>query len=152
MGEFIRVLPATAVVCLILSFVVAMLCSLPLSRALLGKQRKADSPQQQGLSDRVTNRAVDGLERWNARWVVRSRKHSWFWLLAAVALFVVAMVAFTQARIELFPPSDGERLGINIELPPTTQLETSQQVADEIGEILRSKPYFKSVVKLVGLK
>ncbi len=152
MGEFIRVLPATAVVCLILSFVVAMLCSLPLSRALLGKQRKADSPQQQGLSDRVTNRAVDGLERWNARWVVRSRKHSWFWLLAAVALFVVAMVAFTQARIELFPPSDGERLGINIELPPTTQLDTSQQVADELGEILRSKPYFKSVVKLVGLK
>ncbi|TBU91236.1 efflux RND transporter permease subunit [Phytopseudomonas dryadis] len=151
-GEFIRVLPATAVVCLVISFIVAMLCSLPLSRALLGKQRKPDSAQQQGLSDRVTSRAVNGLESWNARWVVRTRKQSWLWVLAAIALFMVSMVAFTQARIELFPPSDGERLGINIELPPTAQLATSQQVADEVGEILRSKPYFQSVVKLVGLK
>ncbi|MGE8497921.1 MAG: efflux RND transporter permease subunit [Pseudomonas sp.] len=151
-GEFIRVLPATAVICLVISFIVAMLCSLPLSRALLGNQRKPDNPQQQGFSDRVTSRAVNGLERWNARWVVRTRKQSWLWLLAAIALFMVSMVAFTQARIELFPPSDGERLGINIELPPTAQLATSQQVADEVGEILRGKDYFQSVVKLVGLK
>lgn len=151
-GEFIRVLPATAVVCLIISFIVAMLCTMPLSRALLGKQRKPDSAQKQGLSDRVASRAVNGLERWNGRWVVRSRKQSWLWVVAAIALFMVSMVAFTQARIELFPPSDGERLGINIELPPTAQLARSQQVADDVGELLRSKPYFQSVVKLVGLK
>lgn len=151
-GEFVRVLPATAVVCLIVSFIVAMLCSLPLSRALLGKQRKPDTPQQQGFSDRITGRAVNALEAWNTRWVVRTRKQAWLWLVAAVALFLVSMVAFTQARIELFPPADGERLGINIELPPTAQLATSQQVADEVGEILRGKDYFQSVVKLVGLK
>ena len=151
-GEFIRVLPATAVICLVISFIVAMLCTLPLSRVLLGKQRKPDNPQQQGLSDRVTSRAIIGLERWNAQWVVRTRKHSWLWVLAAIALFMVSMVAFTQARIELFPPSDGERLGINIELPPTAQLGTAQEVADGVGEILKGKSYLQSVVKLVGLK
>lgn len=151
-GEFIRVLPATAVVCLVISFIVAMLCSLPLSRALLGKQRKPDNPQQQGVSDRVTGWAVNGLERWIARRVVRTHKQSWLWVLAAIALFMASMVALTQARIELFPPSDGERLGINIELPPTAQLATSQQVADGVGEILRGKDYLQSVVKLVGLK
>jgi len=151
-GEFIRVLPTTIVVCLILAFIVAMLCSLPLSRALLGKQRRSTNPAQAGKSDRVTRWAVEGLESWNTRWVVNSRKQSWLWLLGAVGLFVVAMFAFTQARIELFPPGDGERLGVNIELPPTTQLATSQQVADEVGEILKQKPYFQSVVKLVGLK
>lgn len=150
-GEFIRVLPTTTVVCLVLSFIVAMLCSLPLSRALLGKQRKPENSKQ-ALSDRVTARAVTALETWNARWVVKTRKQSWLWVLAALALFMLAMVAFTQARVELFPPTDGERLGINIELPPTAQLATSQQVADEIGDILKSKPYFQSVVKLVGLK
>src|SRR5690554_5320387 len=62
------------------------------------------------------------------------------------------MLAFSQARVELFPPTDGERLGINIELPPTTQLAGSQVIADEVGEMLREKPYFESVVKLVGLK
>ena len=151
-GEFIRVLPATTVVCLILSFIVAMLCSLPLSRVLLGKQRKPDNPRQQGLSDRVTGRAVATLERWNGRWVVRSRGQSWLWVFAAIGLFVLSMMAFSQARVELFPPTDGERLGINIELPPTAQLGASQAVADEIGSILRDKPYFQSVVKLVGLK
>ncbi len=151
-GEFIRVLPATTVICLVLSFIVAMLCSLPLSRALLGKQRKSEDPAKQGMSDRVTSRAVDGLERWNTRWVVQSRRQSWLWVCAAIILFVVSMLAFTQTRVELFPPTDGERLGINIELPPTTQLATSQLVADEVGGILQQKPYFQSVVKLVGLK
>lgn len=151
-GEFIRVLPTTIVVCLVLSFIVAMLVSLPLARGLLGGARKMAGPQRQGTSDRVTAWAVDGLERWNTRWVVRSRRQSWLWLFAALGLFVLSMVAFTQARIELFPPSDGERLGINIELPPTAQLANAQQVADDIGEILRQKDYFDSVVKLVGLK
>ena len=151
-GEFIRVLPTTTVVCLILSFLVAMLCTLPLARALLGKQRQSQDPQRQGLSDRITRRAVEGLESWNARWVVQRRRQSWIWVIGAIALFVFSMWAFTQARIELFPPTDGERLGINIELPPTVQLENSQAVADDIGAILRNKPYFQSVVKLVGLK
>ena len=151
-GEFIRVLPTTTVVCLILSFIVAMLCTLPLARALLGKQRKSEDPQRRGLSDRITARAVSGLESWNARWVVQRRRQSWLWVIGAIALFVLSMWAFTQARVELFPPTDGERLGINIELPPTVQLEASQAVANDIGAILRDKPYFQSVVKLVGLK
>ena len=150
-GEFIRVLPTTTVVCLVLAFIVAMLCSLPLSRVLLGKQRAAVE-QKQGYSDRVTARAVNALESWNARWVVRNRRQSWLWVLAALVLFVVSMLAFSQARVELFPPTDGQRLGINIELPPTVQLASSQAIADEVGEMLREKPYFESVVKLVGLK
>ncbi|WP_150306339.1 efflux RND transporter permease subunit [Pseudomonas saliphila] len=151
-GEFICVLPTTTVVCLVLAYIVAMLCTLPLARALLGKQRKAQDARKQGLSDRVTGRAVEGLERWNTRWVVQSKRQSWLWLLAAIGLFVLSMLAFSQARVELFPATDGTRLGINIELPPTVQLATSQDVADEIGSILRGKPYFESVVKLVGMK
>ncbi|GAA5232568.1 efflux RND transporter permease subunit [Verticiella sediminum] len=151
-GEFIRVLPATTVVCLVLSFVVAMLCSLPLSRALLGRQRKAEDPRKQGLSDRLNQRAVARLERWTARWVVKSRGRAWLWVLLAVLIFVASLFAFSQARIELFPATDGERLGINIELPPTTELDSAQAIADGVGEILRGKPYFDSVVKLVGRK
>ncbi|MFA9439311.1 efflux RND transporter permease subunit [Uliginosibacterium sp. sgz301328] len=151
-GAFIRVMPVTTVICLVLSFFVAMLISLPLSRVLLGGQRKAEDSRKQGLSDRVTARAVNGLERWILKSVVHSRRQSWLWLGAAFALFVVSILAFSQARIELFPPTDGERLGINIELPPSEELATSQRVADEVGAILGSKPYFRSVVKLVGLK
>lgn len=152
MGEFIRVLPTTIIICLVLSFVVAMLCAVPLSRGLLGKQRRPDGEEKLGLADRVTQRAVAGLEGWSTRHIVASRVRAWLWVLGAVALFVVAIVAFTQSRLELFPAADGERLGINIELPPTAPLETSQEVADQVGEMLREKPYFESIIKLVGLK
>lgn len=151
-GEFIRVLPTTTVVCLVLSFFVALLCTLPLSRFLLGKQQRDTQQRKQGASDRITARTVQALESWTRQRVVHSRRQSWFWVGAAVLLLALSMLAFTQARIELFPATDGERLGINVELPPSAQLATSQQVADELGEILRSKPYFHSVVKLVGLK
>lgn len=152
MGAFIRVLPTTIIICLVLSFVVAMLCAVPLSRVLLGKQRRAEGEEKPGMADRVTQRAVDGVERFNGRYIVASRSRAWLWVLGAVALFVISLFAFTQARLELFPPADGERLGINIELPPTAPLETSQVVADQVGEILRDKPYFESIIKLVGLK
>lgn len=152
MGKFIRVLPTTIIICLVLSFIVAMLCAVPLSRALLGKQRRAEGDEKPGLADRVTQRAVDGVERWSGRYIVASRGRAWLWVLGAVALFVVSLFAFTQTRLELFPPADGERLGINIELPPTAPLETSQVVADQVGKILREKPYFESIIKLVGLK
>ena len=151
-GEFIRVLPTTTVVCLILAFIVALLCTLPLSRFLLGKPKRGTGAQQQGFSDRITAKAVNRLEGWTARRVVASRKQAWLWVAGSVLLLAVSLFAFTQTRIELFPANDGERLGINVELPPSTQLEQSQQVADELGEILRAKPYFDSVVKLVGLK
>ncbi|MDJ0589716.1 MAG: hypothetical protein QNJ72_06920 [Pleurocapsa sp. MO_226.B13] len=50
----------------------------------------------------------------------------------------------------LFPQGDGRKLSINIELPPTTTLDSSQKVADEVGELLQSKDYLESVIKLVG--
>lgn len=150
-GKFIRVLPTTTVVCLILSYVVAMLCTLPLARSLLGKARPTGRGRK-SASDRITAAAVNRLEGWTVRWVVGSRRQALGWIVVCVAAFGVSVYALGQTRIELFPPTDGERLGINIELPPTVQLASAQMVADEVGEVLRSKPYFKSVVKLVGRK
>ncbi len=151
-GEFIRVLPVTTVVCLVLSFVVAMLCTLPLSRALLGRQRKPEDAARQSHADRITQRAMDGLEGWNARHVVASRRQAWLWVIGALLVFALSLFAFTKTSIELFPPSDGERLGINIEMPPTVTLDGSQAVADEVGALLKDKPYFRNVVQLVGRK
>ena len=52
----------------------------------------------------------------------------------------------------MYPDNDGLKMGVTIELPPATTLEKSQQVADRVGEIIRSKPYIESSVKLVGRK
>lgn len=151
-GVFIRVLPLTTIICLILAFLVAMLAAMPLSRFLLGNQRAGLGHKEQSRADYVTQIAMDRLEAWNASHVVSSRKQAWLWVLGAAAMFVLAIVAFSHNRIEMYPVTDGERLGINIELPPTTQLEASQRVADAVGDMLREKPYLASTIKLVGRK
>src|SRR5690606_40444946 len=74
-------------------------CALPISRALLGKQRPPAQAERQGLSDRLTARAVSTLESWNARWVVASRRRAWLWVVAALGVFFLSMLAFSQARV-----------------------------------------------------
>ncbi|HVL74670.1 MAG TPA: efflux RND transporter permease subunit [Noviherbaspirillum sp.] len=151
-GEFIRVLPVTTITCLVLAFVVALLATLPLSRFLLGRVKVPEGEQAHSRADRVTVRAMDWLEAWNSRHVLSSRARAWLWVIGAVLVFAISLFAIAQSRVELYPAQDGPRLGINIELPPTTQLAVSQQVADQAGEILRNKPYLESTIKLVGRK
>lgn len=151
-GEFIRVLPVTTITCLVLAFIVALLATLPLARFMLGKIKVAEGDAHQSRADRLTLRAMDALEAWNCKYVLAKRRTAWLWVTGAVLAFFLAVFALTQTRLVLYPPNDGPRLGINIELPPTTQLATSQEVADRVGELLREKPYFDSVIKLVGRK
>lgn len=151
-GEFIRVLPVTTITCLVLAFIVALLATLPLARFMMGKIKVPEGNASQSKADRMTLRAMDRLESWNCRHVLASRGRAWIWVTGAIVAFLLAIFALTQTRLVLYPPNDGPRLGINIELPPTTQLATSQEVADRVGELLREKPYFESVIKLVGRK
>ncbi len=151
-GEFIRVLPVTTIVCLVLSFIVALLATLPLARYMMGKIKIPEGEAQQSKADKMTQRSMNALEAWNGKHVLVSRRRAWLWVIGAVVAFLLSVAALTQTPVVLYPPNDGPRLGINIELPPTTQLDDSQEVASQVGEILRGKPYFESVIKLVGRK
>ena len=70
--------------------------------------------------------------------------------LGAIALFITATILVGTVPSSLFAEGDTRKLSVNIELPPTTTLNSSQKVADEIGELLRGKDYLESVIKLVG--
>ncbi|MEW9856508.1 efflux RND transporter permease subunit [Novosphingobium sp. M1R2S20] len=151
-GKFIRVLPVTAIACLTLAFVVALLVCVPLSRYLLGRVADKGAEQRKLKADELTEKGSACLQDFNSRRVLSSRKHAWIWVGGALAMFAVSLIAISQTTLELYPKTDGERLGINIELPADTQLPQSQEVADAVGAILREKPYFDSIIKLVGRK
>ncbi|OWK29977.1 efflux RND transporter permease subunit [Sphingomonas mucosissima] len=151
-GAFIRILPVTTVLCLVVGFVLAMFGTLPLSRYLLGKQANSGAELKEGRSDRVTARAMDWLENWNSRHVLATRKRAGLWVIGAFVMFGLSIAAFTMTKIELYPMVDAEQLGINIELPPTTPLAETQQIAERAGEILRNKTYLANSVMLVGRK
>ncbi|MGK7892071.1 MAG: efflux RND transporter permease subunit, partial [Xenococcus sp. (in: cyanobacteria)] len=63
---------------------------------------------------------------------------------------VISTILVGTVPSSLFAEGDGRKLSVNIELPPTTTLDSSQKVADDIGELLQSQDYLESVIKLVG--
>lgn len=151
-GKFIRALPVTAIACLLAAFVVAMLASVPLSRLLLGRVARQGAGTKETRADRAMNKIANRLKTWSLHTTLVSKKRAGAMVAGALVLFALSMLAATRVPLVLFPDSDGLNLGINIELPPSTTLGTSQEVADAVGELLRDKPYFENIIKLVGSK
>jgi multidrug efflux pump subunit AcrB len=147
LGKFIRLLPITAIICLLLSFAIAILVDIPLSRFILTGVKGVEKKSR---VDRFSEAASERFTRWSLNHTVRNKKVAWAWIGGAIALFVCAAIAFTQIPVTFFPESDQRNFSVNVELPPTTTLSVSQDVANDLGEILREKDYLESVVKYVG--
>ena len=147
MGEFIRLIPISAITCLIISYGIALLVDIPLSRYLLGNIKRRE---QKSFIDKLTEVSSEKFKHWSLKTTVRNKTTARLWSLGAIALFVCATILVGNVPGTLFPDSDARKLNVNIELSPTTTLDSSQKVANEIGEILRSKDYFETVVKFVG--
>ncbi len=154
LGKFIRLIPISAITCLVMSYVLALLAVVPLSKYLLGNQ--AGRGESKTYMDRLTERASEWFSEWSLRITVPNRHVARLWTAGALGLFVCAVLLFSQLPSSLFSVSDDNKLSINVELPPATTLETSQAVADRMGERIRTykdpdgEPVFESVVKLVG--
>lgn len=151
-GKFIQVLPISAIACLALAYLVALFICIPLSRTLLERAKPAGDGQPASRADRLSRQASDWLGAFLDRDVLRSRKRARLWVGGAAAAFLVSLVAFSQGTMELYPATDGEKLGIDIELPADARLKDSAAVASDLGDLLREKPYFESVIQLVGSK
>ncbi len=147
MGKFVRLVPISAIVCLILSFIIAIFVDIPLSRYLLGNIK---AKGQKSRVDRLTESASGKFRNWSLGMTIRNKTTARLWALGAVALFITSTVLVGTVPSTLFAEGDTRKLSINIELPPTTTLNSSQKVADEVGELLRGKDYLESVIKLVG--
>ncbi|NER23397.1 MAG: efflux RND transporter permease subunit [Symploca sp. SIO1C2] len=147
MGQFIRLIPISAIVCLVLSFFISLFVDIPLSRYLLANVKGGTNKT---WIDRITEVASEKFRQWSLQVTVRNKTIARLWTLGAISLFVCTTILVGNVPGTLFPNDDGRKLGINVELPPTTTLDSSQEVADKLGEILRSKNYLESVIKFVG--
>ena len=153
MGKFTRLIPISAIVCLVLSYLLALFAVVPLSKFLLGR---AKGTHTQTFVDRLTEAVSEQFAHWSLRFTVRNRSIARLWTLGAISLFVFSMVLFATLPFSLFPQQEGTKLSVNIELPPTATLEVSQEVADRVGESLRTYQdlddslVFGNITKLVG--
>ncbi|MGD1927303.1 MAG: efflux RND transporter permease subunit [Leptolyngbyaceae cyanobacterium] len=152
MGKFVRLVPISAIVCLVLSYMIALLAVVPLSKFLLGNAHGAPPT----FVDRLTATASTRFAEWSLRSTVPNRHVARLWTLGAIGLFVLATVLFTTLPFSLFPQSEGTKLSVNVELPPAATLDLSAEVADRLGEFLRTYSdaddalVFENITKLVG--
>ena len=121
-GQFIRVLPITAIACLIVAFFVDFAVDLPLSRYLLGRLAERHGEERTTRVDRWTASAGEGLKKFALRYTLGNRWVAFAWVAVATALLLGSGYAFTRVPVIMYPKSDGLKLGINVELPPTTRI------------------------------
>lgn len=144
-GKFIRYIPITAVTCLAVAFVVALIVCIPLSQFLL-----RSTNAKPGTVDRVMAQASERLSGWISRTIVAGKGRAAGVIAACVGVLAVAVMSAGNLPSELYPKADGRNLGITITLPADATLDQAQSCADTVGEALRGEPYFESVTKFVG--
>nr|WP_255731905.1 efflux RND transporter permease subunit [Ruegeria sp. Ofav3-42] len=148
-GKFIRILPSTAIVALLMALLVALVLAVPLSRYVLPKP---GTVVKKTAIDRISEKLSESLDSLLERFFVRNRLTAIAWTAVAGAVFTASLMAFSTLPSELLGRSDGQDMGVLIELEPDTSLETAQMCADAAGDVLAAQPFFKSVTKYVGEK
>lgn len=149
-GKFIRILPVTTICCLVMSFIVAIVIDVPLSRYLL--TRSSDDDAKLSRIDIFSAWLSAKLATWSLRNTVVNKYAAAAWVVGVACVFVIAGAAFSTMPTMMYSERDGRNLGVTIELNAEATLDTSQRCADLVGEILRTKSYLESNVKLVGKK
>jgi multidrug efflux pump subunit AcrB len=87
MGKFVRLVPISAIVCLLLSYTIAFLIDIPLSRFLLGNLK---TQTQKSRIDRLTETASEKFRQWSLAVTVRNRDTARFWSLSAIKAILLS--------------------------------------------------------------
>ena len=148
-GKFIRILPFTITVTLLLSLFIAFLICIPLSRYIL---EKAADHDKELLIDKLSSRYRHYLRQWLTVHILRSRRRAVLWVAGALAMFVASVVLVGMMPSEMYPGSDDRKIGVSLVLAPDATLEQSQRAANKAGEFLRQQPWIEKMVAYVGAK
>lgn len=150
-GKFIRVIPVTAGSCLVFSYLISIIMSIPLS-GLLFKQQTGKPAQKPSFIDRLSHKVEQSLCLWLLKKTLRSKKRALAISAAAIACFALSVLAASYLPNTMYPKEDGRNLGITLEFPSGTTLEQTQQTALKIAEHLRQKDYFQTIMLINGAK
>lgn len=144
-GKFIRLVPLTAIVCLVVSYIIAFLWAIPASRRILGQGGGSAGPL-----DRPLNWVASALHGFLARRVVARRRQAVAWSGGALALVVAGLLLAGTLSMEMYPKEDNRHMAATVELAPGTPLDQSRAVGVALADALRAEPWLESLVLHLG--
>ncbi len=145
-GKFIRIIPFTAIACLVASLAIAFLVCIPMSRFFLGRGENV----QKTTVDKITEYASDKLNTFLIKGPLKTRWRSGLAVSLALGAFAGSIFLATELEQIVYPKEDRRSLGISVELRPDATFSEAEAVASKVGEALRELPYFSSVVTHSG--
>lgn len=135
LGEFIRSIPATVIITLLLSFTFSILFIPAAARVFLLKGKPSNNPIAR--AERSAGRAIGRLAAypWRNGWKGRATG------LGLVAVAVSAIMAGGMIAgslpFSIFPAGkDATGLAISAEFPPGTDIESAQAISDEVDDVV----------------
>ncbi|MEJ2410130.1 MAG: efflux RND transporter permease subunit [Novosphingobium sp.] len=146
-GKFIRLIPLTAIACLVISLIVAFVVCIPLSRYLLRARGAGEAPTR---IDRITLRASRALRRTLIRGPLRSRRAAGTAVGLALAGFTVALITAASLPSIVYPKEDRRSLGVTVELRPDAGYNDALRVAEKVANSLRVRDELSDVLVHAG--
>ena len=137
LGEFIRSIPATVIITLILSFIFSIVFIPAVARVFLLKGGPSNNPIVRG--EKVVARAAGRLAAypWRNGWKGRFTGMGMA-SVALVAIMAGGMIA-GSLPFSIFPAGkDASGLAISAEFPPGTTIEEAQDISDEVDVVILS--------------
>ena len=142
-GEFLKTLPVTVILTLLVSLTLALTLS-PILASRILKVRKNEKPS-------FVSRILKSITQKIYRPILQfSLKRGWIILIAAIALTAFSISLFPRIGVSFFPTADKPLLLIDIETPGGTNIETTDQVVRFVESVLDTMPYVKDYSGNVG--
>lgn len=137
LGEFIRLMPVTVIIALLVSLVLSITLIPLMARLLLS--RAPAKPSAKALFEQKLARGLAGIPRLLKTKPMTGRLVGVAMVVMSIGFFMASGSVASRVEFNIFPPSDdSDQIGVNLSFAPGTTLKEAEAVALEANEVISS--------------
>lgn len=140
-ADVLNVFPLTMTINLMVSLAVAALVIPLLNIAIIRKEE----PKDKKKFDITTF-----VQHWYDRTLEWNFRHPWLTIISATVLVIVTGVMALNLKIRQFPYADRNQFAVEIYLPAGSGIDETEQIANEMRDILKQNKKVTGVTSFVG--
>ena len=142
-GDFMRSMPLTV----IFTLTASLLVSLTVTPYLSEKFMKDRARQKESLFRKALNYFI---EKYYKRLLNYSLMHPVRTIITALLIFIISLSLTPFIGVSFFPKAEKPQFFMNIDLPPGTSLDKTEDVTSEVEKILSEIPEIKTIASNIG--
>ncbi|MBA6265123.1 efflux RND transporter permease subunit [Colwellia sp. Bg11-12] len=145
-GDFVRSMPVTVVLVLLASLLIALTLTPLLASRFFAKNTAPSKSKIKTLQHYVNIFA----ERVYAKWLARLILSRWIVIAIAVLCLVGMLSLFGKVGVSLFPKAEKPMIMLDVETPPNSSLAFTDQVMQQMTEVIEKNALVDKVALNVG--